>query len=99
MRLLDNEYCVEYKKISDNGVLDISYTRVQVKGTNKDNALVALRNQLAQEGVYDIRIGKIIDNNTPQDIESPKKKKSFLGWIAGGIFILAMSAKLIKNLI
>ena len=96
---MDSEYSIEYKKMSKNGVLDISYTKVSIRAEGKDTALVTLREQLANEGVSEIRIGRVINKSTPHVIKVSKKKRSILGWIAGGIFIIGMSAKVLNKFI
>ena len=95
---MDSEYSIEYKKVSTKGTLDPAYTWASIKASNKEDAVVNLRNQLADEGVSEIRIGKIVNRNPQKNIEVPKKRKSIKGWVVGAVLVIASSAKLLERL-
>ena len=90
-------YNIVYRTIAPSGIIGMENQKQTIEAENKENAIKNLRARALEDGSTNIRIDKIEQLNTPKK-PTKKKKRSVFGLISVGIFILALSAKLISKL-
>mgnify|MGYP006080493831 FL=1 len=89
-------YYVMYSTIAPSGIHDMSHKKQKIDAKSEGAAIENIKLIAQQDGGRSVRIDSIKEINLPEKLEK-KKKRSVLGWLAVGLFILASLAKLIDK--
>ena len=90
-------YSIVYKRVSPTGTISMSSEKQKIEAKNNEAAIEILRSTVLEDGDSGIRIDRIENLSVPK-IPEKKRKRSVLGWLAAGIFVVAALAKLLTKL-
>ena len=93
-----NSYMIRYSTIDDNGIIDISIIKEEIKAVNQQDACDLLQKKISSSKHIKIRIHKV-ERLLLQVKEQKKKKQSIGVWIFFLLFGLIVLSRVIDRLI
>lgn len=91
-----NTYNIIYREASSAGTLALTHKQTKIDAKSQQDAIEKLREKILEDDVFSFRVDKVEQLNEIERV-IPPKKKSFLGMIAGAIFVSALLAKFIST--
>jgi hypothetical protein len=92
-----NSYRVVYQNVTPSGIVGPNFENQKIEAKNPEDMMAILKANVFKESGNSIRVNRV-ENLDAIEKKSQKPKRSKLGFLAVGIFVLALAARLFSKL-